>query len=250
MGLGSGRRGELLGVAEVADYLGVGTVTVYRWCREGRLPCLKVGKSWRIRREALEDVLRRGERPATLVGQLRGFLGVPDCVIAVAETPELLHQLDAAFMKVGEARGAMLVKFHGGEAEPAEELRAALERNGLDATRLEGEGRLLMVAENPAEERTEGLRRILEGEVADGRTVWASFNWTKRVDVERAIAQQEALRELADARQLVIKTAVLERVTDEWDAGERRRAQASHSGTISLSDAGLSLARVTPLSPG
>ena len=239
-----------MGVAEVADYLGVGTVTVYRWCREGRLPCLKVGKSWRIRREALEDFLRRGERPATLVGQLRGFLGVPDCVIAVAETPELLHQLDAAFMKVGEARGAMLVKFHGGEVEPAEELRAALERNGLDVTRLEGEGRLLMVAEDPAEERTEGLRRILEGEVADGRTVWASFNWTKRLDVERAIAQQEALTELADARQLVIKTAVLERVTDDWDAGERRRAQASHSGTISLSEAGLSLARVTPLSPG
>ncbi len=43
--MGSGRRGELLGVAEVADYLGVGMVTVYRWCREGRLPCLKVGKS-------------------------------------------------------------------------------------------------------------------------------------------------------------------------------------------------------------
>jgi excisionase family DNA binding protein len=105
MGVGSGRRGELLGVAEVADYLGVGTVTVYRWCREGRLPCLKVGKSWRIRQEALEDFLSRGERPATLVGQLRGFLGLPDCVIAVAETPELLHQLDAAFMKVGRRAG-------------------------------------------------------------------------------------------------------------------------------------------------
>ena len=239
-----------MGVAEVAGYLGVGTVTVYRWCREGRLPCLKVGRSWRIQGEALEDFLSRGERPATLVGQLRSFLGVPDCVIAVAETPELLHQLDAAFMKVGEARGAMLVKFHGGEAEPAEELRAALERNGLDATRLEGEGRMLMVAEDPADERTDGLRRVLEGEVADGRTVWASFNWTKRLDVDRAIAQQEALTELADARQLVIKTAVLERVADGWDAGERRRAQACHSGTISLSEAGLSLSRVTPLSPG
>ncbi len=239
-----------MGVAEVAGYLGVGTVTVYRWCREGRLPCLKVGRSWRIREEALEDFLGRSERPATLVGQLRGFLGVPDCVIAVAETPDMLHQLDAAFMKVGEARGAMLVKFHGGEAESAEELRAAMERNGLDATRLEEEGRLLMVAEDPAEERADGLRRVLEGETADGRTVWASFNWTKRLDVDRAIAQQEALTELADARQLVIKTAVLERVADGWDAGERRRAQASHSGTISLSEAGLSLARVTPLSPG
>ena len=74
---------ELLSVEEVAGYLGVGTVTVYRWCREGRLPCLKVGRSWRIRRGALDDFLSRGERPATLVGQLRGFLAVPDAVIAV-----------------------------------------------------------------------------------------------------------------------------------------------------------------------
>ena len=107
-----------------------------------------------------------------------------------------------------------------------------------------------MVAEDPAEARTEGLRRVLEGETGGGRTVWASFNWTKQLDVERALAQQEALAELADARQLVIKTAVLERVADGWDAGERRRAQTSHSGTISPSEAGLSLARVTPLSPG
>jgi hypothetical protein len=153
-------------------------------------------------------------------------------------------------MQVGEARGALLVKFHGGEAESAEELRAELGRNGLEATRLEEEGRLLMVAEDPAEARTEGLRRVLEGEAGRGRTVWASFDWTKQLDVERALAQQEALTELADARQLVIKTAVLERVADGWDAGERRRAQTSHSGTISLSEAGLSLARVTPLSPG
>ena len=248
--MGSDPGKELLGVSEVAGYLGVGTVTVYRWCREGRLPCLKVGRSWRIRREALEDFLRRGERPATLVGQLRGFLGVPDCVIATAETPELLHRLDAAFMQVGEARGGLLVKFHAGESESAEELRASLERNGLDASRLEAEGRLLMVAEDPDEERTEGLRRVLEGEAQGGRTVWASFNWTEALDVDKAIAQQEALTELADARQLVIKTAVLERLADGWDPGERRRAQASHSGTISLSEAGLSLGRVTPLSLG
>jgi len=237
-------------VSEVAGYLGVGTVTVYRWCREGRLRCLKVGRSWRIRQEALEDFLRRGERPATLVGQMRGFLGVPDCVIATAETPELLHELDAAFMQVGEARGALLVKFHAGEGESVEELRAALERAGLDAGRLEGEGRLLMVAEDPDEERTDALRRILEGEAQGGRTVWASFNWTEELDVDKALAQQGALTELADRRQLVIKTAVLDRVADGWEPGERRRAQMSHSGTISLSERGLALGRVTPLIRG
>lgn len=142
------------------------------------------------------------------------------------------------------------MKFHGGEAESAEELRAALERNGLDAARLQEEGRLLMVAENPAEERTDGLRRILDGETRGGRTVWASFDWAKKLDVDGALAQQGALTELADARQLVIKTAVLERVVDGWSPGKRRRARASHSGTISLSEAGLSLGRVTPLYPG
>ena len=42
---GERRTGEaLLSTEEVAEYLGVGRVTVYRWCKEGRIPCLKVGK--------------------------------------------------------------------------------------------------------------------------------------------------------------------------------------------------------------
>src|SRR5215213_8750292 len=81
----SGAQDDLLGVAEVAGYLGVGEVTIYRWCREERLPCLKIGKSWRIRREALEDFLRRSERSQTLVGQLRSFLEVPDNVLGIVK---------------------------------------------------------------------------------------------------------------------------------------------------------------------
>ena len=100
---------ELLTVGDVARYMGVGPVTVHRWCREGRLPCSKVGKSWRIRRGTLEGFLRRGERPVTLEGQLRSFLAVPDSVIAVARNVELLHRLDAAFFRVGKARGGVLV---------------------------------------------------------------------------------------------------------------------------------------------
>jgi excisionase family DNA binding protein len=49
---GERRTGEaLLSTEEVAEYLGVGKVTVYRWCKEDRIPCLKVGKLWRVRRE-------------------------------------------------------------------------------------------------------------------------------------------------------------------------------------------------------
>jgi excisionase family DNA binding protein len=48
---------ELLTVEEVAWYLKVGSATVYRWCREGRMPCLKIGKYWRTRREELEELV-------------------------------------------------------------------------------------------------------------------------------------------------------------------------------------------------
>src|ERR687886_19784 len=135
---------ELLSAEDVAQQLGVKESTVWRWCREGTLPCLKVGKHWRVRREALEDFLRRSERSSTLVGQLSSFLQVPDNVLAIAQNLELLHRLDAAFFRVGEARGGMLVKFYGGEEHSEDELRAEFEQNGLDVGRLEREGRLLM----------------------------------------------------------------------------------------------------------
>jgi len=42
---GEWRTGDaLLSTEEVAGYFGVGRVTVYRWCKEGRIPYLKVGK--------------------------------------------------------------------------------------------------------------------------------------------------------------------------------------------------------------
>ena len=53
---------DLLDTDAVAAYLGVGSVTVWRRCREGVLPCLKIGRGWRIRREALEGFLKRNER--------------------------------------------------------------------------------------------------------------------------------------------------------------------------------------------
>src|SRR5215212_7794518 len=196
---------ELLSVEEVAEYLGVVPMTVYRWCREGRLPCLKIGRVWRIRREALEDFLKSAERPATLVGQLGSFLTVPDNVIAIAQDRELLH-------------------------------------------RLEEEGRFRLSQERgPLDERRELLERLIMEEADSGRTVWASFNWAEHVDLETAISQQEALTDVFESNRLVVKTAVLEEVADGWPAKAQRRTRESHTGTIWLSEAGLSLSRVTPL---
>jgi excisionase family DNA binding protein len=46
-----------LTVAEVAEQLRVSTMTVYRLCRAGDLPSIRVGSSIRIKREDLAQYL-------------------------------------------------------------------------------------------------------------------------------------------------------------------------------------------------
>ena len=241
----------LLRAEDVAQQLGVKETTVWRWCREGNLPCLKVGKYWRVRQEALEEFLRHSERSTTLVGQLGTFLEVPDNVLVIAQNLDVLHRLDAAFFRVGEARGGLLVKFYGGEAHSEDELRADFQRNGLEVGRLERERRFLMRPEEDplGGQRGEALGRLLDEEGGEGRTVWASFNWVVPVELEVALQQQQRLTELVDARHLVVKTAALEEAIEEWPASALRRVQASHSGIILASESGLSLSRATPMPP-
>ena len=239
---------DLLDAEDVAAYLGVGPVTVWRWCRDGSLPCLKIGREWRIRREALEGFLKRSERPESLVGRLRSFLEVPDNVLAIAQDREMMHSLDAAFFRVGEAQGGRLIKYVGGESwDSADEARADLKHHGLAVGRLEEEERFRFTSEpDPQGGRTEGLRRLLSEEAAGGRSVWVSFNWAEQIGLEAALKQQQALREVAEEGELVLKTAVLEEVVDEWPGKMLRRAQVLHSGIIWLSESGLALSRVTP----
>ena len=248
---GTARDQELLAATDVAELVGVKETTVYKWCKEGKLPCLKVGKHWRIRREALEDFLRQSERPRTLAGQLDSFLRVPDSVLAIAQNVDILHRLDAAFFRVGEARGGLLVKFYAGEEHSQGELLADFEQNGLDAGRLKRERRLLMRAEEEplGGSRGEQLGWLIEEEGGEGRTVWASFNWVRPVELQTALEQQRQLSGLVDASRLVVKTAAIEEAIDEWSASQLRRVQGMHSALILASEEGLSLSRATTMPP-
>ena len=249
--MGTSRETELLAATDVAELIGIKETTVYRWCKEGKLPCLKIGKHWRIRRGVLEDFLRQSERPGTLVGQLSSFLRVPDNVLAIAQNIDILHRLDAAFFRVGEVRGGLLVKFYAGEEHSEQELLSEFEGNGLQASRLKREGRLLMRAEEEplGGSRGEQLGRLIEEEDGEGRTVWASFNWVRPVELETALEQQKRLTELVDASQLVVKTAAIEEALHEWPASQLRRVQSTHSAIILASEEELSLSRATPMPP-
>ena len=58
---------ELLTVREVAAYLRVSRVTVWRWCQQGVIPAFRIGRNWRIRRDdllELETTRRNTTSPA------------------------------------------------------------------------------------------------------------------------------------------------------------------------------------------
>ncbi len=54
----------LLGVAEVAEILGVAVSTVYQWAYERRVRTVKLGRSLRFRQSDIEAFIKSCERPA------------------------------------------------------------------------------------------------------------------------------------------------------------------------------------------
>jgi hypothetical protein len=71
----------------------------------------------------------------------------------------------------------LLVKFYAGEEDTEDELRAQFEGNGLEAGRLEREGRLLMrPEEGPLGGSRDGQLERLAEKAEQGCVVWASFN--------------------------------------------------------------------------
>jgi excisionase family DNA binding protein len=238
----------LLSTEEVAEYLGVGQPTVYRWCRDESLPAVKIGRRWRVRRSALEEFVRKNERSETLVGRLRAFVEVPDNLMAVVQDRELMRKVDAAFFRTAEARGGTMVKYQLEEPRlpSLKEVREKLGQAGLDVEGLEVEGRLRFVMEGEPGNRVEEVRRLAEEESGEGRSVWISINWDLRMEVKEALEQQRALSELVEGSELVVKTTVLEDDLDEWPGADLRGAQVMHSGTIWLAREGLALSRVSP----
>lgn len=101
---------DLLSAEEVAGYLGLGSVTVYRWCKEGRLRCIKLGKHWRIRREALEDFLEQRERPAKLSEELRSFLSTLPAHIAIIDGSGTIVAVNQAWRDFATSNGAIVSK--------------------------------------------------------------------------------------------------------------------------------------------
>lgn len=134
---------ELLTVDEVAEFLRIAPNTVYRWCRDGKLAGIKIGKEWRIARGDLDNFLakRAGTTEAvSLQTLLRQRLATPEHILVMASDPGEVYRMQAEFLQVGLRAGRPL--FIGAWWQRPAEIREQLTTAGLPVAELETSGKL------------------------------------------------------------------------------------------------------------
>lgn len=52
--------GSVMTIEELSDYLKIPRSTLYKLAQEGKVPCQKVGRHWRFRKEAIDRWLEQG----------------------------------------------------------------------------------------------------------------------------------------------------------------------------------------------
>ena len=53
---------EVMTVKDVAAYLDVHPMTIYKYVKDGRIPAFKIGDSWRIKRGSIQKWIRENEQ--------------------------------------------------------------------------------------------------------------------------------------------------------------------------------------------
>ena len=53
---------QVMTVKDIADYLHMHPMTIYKYVKEGKIPAFKVGTSWRIRRDSIQKWIKESEQ--------------------------------------------------------------------------------------------------------------------------------------------------------------------------------------------
>ena len=52
---------QVMTVKDVASYLDVHPMTIYKYVKDGRIPAFKIGNSWRIRKDSMQKWIKQNE---------------------------------------------------------------------------------------------------------------------------------------------------------------------------------------------
>lgn len=50
---------KILGVGQLAKFFGVTDQTIWRWCKQGKIPAFKIGAQWKIRQSDLNRIINQ-----------------------------------------------------------------------------------------------------------------------------------------------------------------------------------------------
>ncbi len=53
---------DILTIKDVADYMDVHPMTIYKYVKNGKIPAFKIGTSWRIRRDSISKWIEESEQ--------------------------------------------------------------------------------------------------------------------------------------------------------------------------------------------
>ena len=58
---------EIMTARELANYLRLHETTIYKLAQEGTIPGVRIGRVWRFKREAIEELLKEGTGVAPMI---------------------------------------------------------------------------------------------------------------------------------------------------------------------------------------
>ncbi|MFO0754759.1 MAG: MEDS domain-containing protein [Thermodesulfovibrionales bacterium] len=136
---------EFLTIEEVAKILKMHTNTVYKMCREGKLPSVKIGKEWRIERSRFAKFLESGTRNT---GSDTGREVLQDIlkgghVLGVFIEKEDIAAFETSFFAALLNKNYCL--FKACWWQHPDDVRFSLSRGGLPVEELEASGSLVIV---------------------------------------------------------------------------------------------------------
>lgn len=170
----------LLTTKDVASYLQVDPNTVYRWCREGKLAGIKVGRDWRIDQRDLEAFLTAhkngGHGSTSLKVIFRRRLTAPEHLLVMLTDPTKVYEIEVEFFRV--AVEWRLPIFKGCWWQHPDDVRQHYVEAGLPVESLEAQGKLA-VRDFWAAYRSGGAQGVLDlwtlqADFWRGDTFWAS----------------------------------------------------------------------------
>ncbi len=134
---------ELLTVDEVAALLRTTPNTIYRWLRAGKIQGVKIGKEWRLHRDALLSKLSEPHQENSKSEIFDKINHRQDHVLVIADNPEDLYDIEAEYFKAGLKKGFRL--FKGCWWQHPDDVRIELSNRGIFIDSLEKNDRLTIV---------------------------------------------------------------------------------------------------------